>query len=328
MNELVPISPPRGINPASGPVAVPAVIADAGDHAAPRFLEFFAATIRNKNTRMAYYRAACHFFAWVEQHHIGELADIEPIHVAAYIEALQATNAKPTVKLHLAAIRMLFDWLIIGQVLAVNPAHAVRGPKHVVRRGKTPVLSEEQARRLLESLDTSTLVGLRDRALIGVMTYAFARIGAVVAMKVEDYYPAGKRWWVRLHEKGGKRHDMPAHHKLEHFIDEYLLVAGIREAGKTPLFRSAIGKTGLLTDKPMNRIDAYRMIRRRTAEAGFKVKLGCHVFRATGITAYLEAGGTLENAQAMAAHESPRTTKLYDRTDDAITLDEVERITI
>src|SRR6202011_4143305 len=121
---------------------------------------------------------------------------------------------------------------------------------------------------------------------------------------------------------------MPAHHKLEHFIDEYLAVAGIREDGKTPLFRSAIGKTGVLTDKPMNRIDAYRMIRRRTAEAGYKIKLGCHVFRATGITAYLRAGGTLENAQAMAAHESPRTTKLYDRTSDEITLDEVERITI
>jgi site-specific recombinase XerD len=135
----------------------------------------------------------CHFFAWVEQHRISELADIEPLHVAAYIEALQTTAAKPTVKQHLAAIRMLFDWLIIGQVLAVNPAHAVRGPRHVVRRGKTPVLTEEQARRLLESIDTSTLVGLRDRVLIGVMTYAFARIGAVVGMKVEDYYPAGKR---------------------------------------------------------------------------------------------------------------------------------------
>jgi integrase/recombinase XerD len=167
---------------------VPAVIADAGEHAVRRFLEFFAAHIRNKNTRMAY-RAVCHFFAWVEQHRIGELANIEPIHVAAYIEALQATAAKPTVKLHLAAIRMLFDWLIIGQVLAVNPAHAVRGPNHVVRRGKTPVLTEDQARRLLESLDTSTLVGLRDRALIAVMTYAFARIGAVVAMRVEDYTP-------------------------------------------------------------------------------------------------------------------------------------------
>jgi site-specific recombinase XerD len=182
-------------------LAVPAAIADAGDHAARRFLEFFAANIRNKNTRMAYYRAVCHFFAWVEQHDIGELTDIEPVHVAAYIEALQTTAAKPTVKLHLAAIRMLFDWLIIGQILAVNPAHAVRGPKHVVRRGKTPVLSEDQARRLLETIDESTLVGLRDRALIGVMIYSFARIGAVVGMRVEDYYPGGKRWWLRLHER-------------------------------------------------------------------------------------------------------------------------------
>jgi len=309
-------------------LAVPAAIADAGDHAARRFLEFFAAQIRNRNTRMAYYRAVCTFFAWVEQHRIGDLADIEPVHVAAYIEGLQATAAKPTVKQHLAAIRMLFDWLIIGQVLAVNPAHAVRGPKHVVRRGKTPVLTEEQARHLLDSIDLTTLVGLRDRALIGVMIYSFARIGAVVTMRVEDYYPAGKRWWLRLHEKGGKRHEMPTHHKLEQFLDEYLAAAGIREDGKTPLFRSAAGRTGMLTDRPMHRVDAYQMVRRRTAEAGLKGKLGCHVFRATGITAYLEAGGSLENAQAMAAHESPRTTKLYDRTGDEITLDEVERITI
>jgi site-specific recombinase XerD len=328
MNALVAKSAARAVGSVAASFAVPAVIADAGEHAARRFLEFFAATIRNRNTRMAYYRAACSFFAWVERHHIGELAEIEPIHVAAYIEALQATASKPTVKQHLAAVRMLFDWLVVGQVLAVNPAHAVRGPKHVVRRGKTPVLTEDQARRLLESMDTSTLVGLRDRALIGAMTYTFARIGAVVAMRVEDYYPAGKRWWLRLHEKGGKRHDMPVHHKLEQFLDEYLDAAGIRDAGKTPLFRSAAGKTGRLTENPMHRVDAYQMIRRRTAEAGFKIKLGCHVFRATGITAYLEAGGTLENAQAMAAHESPRTTKLYDRTDDAITLDEVERITI
>jgi site-specific recombinase XerD len=329
-------------------LAVPAIVADAGDHAARRFLEFFAAAIRNRNTRMAYYRAVCGFFAWLDRRRLaGEilvagLADIEPIHVAAYIEGLEPVAAKPTVKQHLAAIRMLFDWLVVGQVLAVNPAHAVRGPKHVVRRGKTPVLTEDQARRLLGSIKVAKkvarpdgaeagdpwLVGLRDRALMAVMTYTFARIGAVVGMRVEDYYPDGKRWWVRLHEKGGKRHEMPAHHKLEQFLDEYLAAAGIREDGKTPLFRSAIGKTGMLTDKPMNRVDAYRMVRRRTAEAGFKVKLGCHVFRATGITAYLEAGGTLENAQAMAAHESPRTTKLYDRTRDAITLDEVERITI
>jgi site-specific recombinase XerD len=148
-------------------LAVPAMIAEAGTRAAKRFLEFFAASIENDNTWMAYYRAVCSFFAWLDEHGIGELADIEPFHVAA-----------------------------------------------------------------------------------------------------------------------------------------------------------------TLTARPMHRIDVYQMVRRRTAEAGLKGKLGCHVFRATGITAYLEAGGTLENAQAMAAHESPRTTKLYDRTGDEITLDEVERINI
>ncbi len=309
-------------------VIVPRVIAAAGDRAARRFLEFFAATIRNKNTRMAYYRACCRFFAWCDQHNVGEIADIEPLHVAAYVEAMGKDFEKPTVKQHLAAIRMLFDWLVTGQVVATNPAHSVRGPKHVVKTGKTTVLTGEQARQLLDSIDVSTVVGLRDRALISVMTFAFARVGAVVAMRVEDYSPKGKRWWVRLHEKGGKRHEMPAHHNLEAYLDVYIEAAGLLDAGKAPLFRSAAGRAGTLTETPMHRVDAWRMIQRRAAELGLRAKIGCHTFRATGITAYLEAGGTLENAQAMAAHESPRTTKLYDRTGDEITLDEVERITI
>ena len=259
---------------------------------------------------------------------LGQLADIEPLHVAAYIEALGKDFEKPTVKQHLAAIRMLFDWLVTGQVVATNPAHSVRGPKHVVKTGKTTVLDGDQARKLLDSIDTSALIGLRDRALISVMTFAFARIGAVVAMRVEDYFPKGKRWWVRLHEKGGKRHEMPAHHNLEAYLDAYIEATHIRDDNKGALFRSAAGRTGTLTDKPMNRVDAWRMIQRRAEGLGFRVKIGCHTFRATGITAYLDSGGTLENAQAMAAHESPRTTKLYDRTGDAITLDEVERICI
>jgi site-specific recombinase XerD len=268
----------------SSALAVPAMIAEAGDRAARRFLEFLAATIENDNTRMAYYRVACSFFAWLEEHGIGELPDIEPFHVAAYLKALRVSDAgdravkertasRPTVKQHLAAIRMLFDWLVVGQILAINPAHAVRGPKHVVKRGKTPVLTEEQARQLLASItvvrkatlsdgsksEVPWLVGLRDRALIGVMVYSFARISAVVAMEVDDYFAHGKRWWLRLHEKGGKRHEMPAHHKLEQFLDEYLDAASIRDSGKTPLFRSAAGKTGMLTDRPMHRVDAYQM---------------------------------------------------------------------
>jgi site-specific recombinase XerD len=309
---------------AASSVVVPAIIADAGDQAARRFLEFFAATISNRNTRAAYYRAVVRFFGWCDQHQLGALDDLEPLHVAAYIEGLQKDYEKPSVKQHLAAIRMLFDWLVTGGTVATNPAHAVRGPK----RGKTPVLSADQARQLLDSIDTTTVVGLRDRALISVMTYAFARIGAVVAMRVEDYYPEGKRWWVRLHEKGGKRHEMPAHHNLEAYLDAYIDAAGLKEGGKPPLFRSAAGRTGTLTETAMNRVDAWRMIQRRAADLGMRIKIGCHTFRATGITAYLENGGTLEKAQTMAAHESPRTTKLYDRTNDAITLDEVERIVI
>jgi site-specific recombinase XerD len=215
-------------------LAVPAAIANAGDHAARRFIEFFAATIRNKNTRMAYYRAVGNFFAWLEQHDIVELVDIEPIHVAAYVESVQSSHSKPTVKQHLAAIRMLFDWLVVGQVLATNPAHAVRGPAHVVKRGKTPVLTAKQTRELLDSIDISTLVGLRDRALIAAMTYTLARVSAVVTMRVEDYYPLDKRWWVRLHEKGGKRHEMPAHHNLEAYLDAYIDAAGIREGKRPP----------------------------------------------------------------------------------------------
>jgi site-specific recombinase XerD len=125
---------------------VPAAVAGAGDTAARRFLEFFAATIRNKNTRMAYYRAVTDFFAWLDGAGIVALVDIEPLHVATYIEALQERMAKPTVKQHLAAIRMLFDWLVTGAVLASNPATSVRGPKHVIKRGKTPVLTTDQAR--------------------------------------------------------------------------------------------------------------------------------------------------------------------------------------
>ena len=219
---------------------------------------------------------------------------------------------------------MLLDWLVTGQVVATNPAHAVRGPKHVVKTGKTTVLDADQARTLLDSIDISTLVGLRDRALIALMTYSFARVSAAVAMDVEDYHPKGKRWWVRLHENGGMRPELPAHHNLE----VYLEAAGIRDDKKGPLFRSANRRTGALTTKRMHRVDVWRMVQRRAPAAGLIVHVGNHSFRATGIAAYLNAGGTLENAQAMAAHESPRTTKLYDRTGDEITLDEVERIAI
>jgi integrase/recombinase XerD len=117
---------------------------------------------------------------------------------------------------------MLFNWLVVGHVIEVNPAHAVRGPKYVVKKGKTPVLDREDARKLIASIETSSVVGLRDRALIATMIYTFARVGAVLQVNVGDYFVQGRRGWVRLHQKNGKEHEAPCHHKLEEYLDESL----------------------------------------------------------------------------------------------------------
>ena len=309
-----------------GHTALPAIIASAGERASRRFVEFFTANIRNANTRAAYGRAIGDFFAWLEERSVT-LERVEPVIVAAYVEQLGQSKSAPTVKQSLAAIRMMFDWMVVGQVLPTNPASSVRGPRHVVKRGKTPVLTGDQARRLLDSIDTSDIIGLRDRALIGLMVYSFARVSAALSMRIEDYYPSGKRWWFRLHEKGGKRHEVPAHHNAEAYLDAYLEAAEIEDDKRGPIFRT-IGRDRQLTTNRMHRLDALRMIYRRASAADLDVHACCHTFRATGITAYLENGGTIEKAQQIAAHESPRTTKLYDRTKDELTLDEIERIVI
>jgi site-specific recombinase XerD len=310
----------------NGGFTLPAAIADYGDKAAERFFTFFTDTIPNPNTRAAYYRNALRFFAWVEKNGLT-LPTIKSYHVSAYLAELAASHSTPTVKQHLASLRMLFDWLILGQIIEINPAAAVRAAKHVVKKGKTPVLKADEARQLLDSIDVSTLIGLRDRALIAVMVYSFARIGATLAMKVEDYYTEGRRGWFRLHEKGGKRHEVPANHNAENYLDAYIEAAGIADDRKGWLFRT-IDRERVLTDRPMHRVDAWRMIKRRAKVAGVPETIGNHTFRATGITVFRKAGGTIEQAQQIANHASPQTTRLYDRSSDEITLDEVERIVI
>src|SRR4051794_3899246 len=324
--ELVTRGPEAPATLAAHQVVIPATIADEGERAAHRFFEFFTANIRNPNTRRAYHRAALAFFAWMQGRGLT-LGAIRPPHVAAYVEEqLARVQSRPSVKQALAALRMLFDWLVVGQVVPVNPAASVRGPKHVVKVGKTPVLDKDEMRGLFKAIDASTVVGLRDRALIALMIYSFARVGAAVSMRVEDYFIKGRRSWVRLHEKGGKEHEMPAHHLLEEYLDDYVEAAGIADDKKGPLFRSSNRRSGQLTMNPLRSADAWAMVRRRANAAGIETAIGCHTFRATGITVYLTNGGTLEKAQQLANHESPKTTKLYDRTNDAITLDEVERI--
>jgi integrase/recombinase XerD len=330
--ELVSI-PPTSLSPSavlSCTLPIPQPISRAGASASRRYLEFFTANIRNPNTRDAYNVACSRFFSWCDQYG-WTLDQLEPMHFAAYVELLGVTLATPSVKQHLAAIRALFDWLVVGQVVRFNPATSVRGPRYSTKRGKTPVLSTEEARALLESISIDSIVGLRDRALIATMLFTFARISACLNMKTGDYYQQGRRAWFRLHEKGGKNHTVPAHHKVEIYVDEYLEAARVnperREHASFPLFR-VVNRNRELTERPLLRRDALSMVKRRASAADLPYSTCCHSFRASGITAYLTAGGTLESAQRIAAHASPRTTMLYDHTGDEISLSEIERINI
>jgi integrase/recombinase XerC len=322
---LVPVPQRRDLTRV-GFAHLPAAIVRAGEQAAKRFLEFFAGSIRNPHTRRAYFRAVVRFFDWCERHEAGDLSAIEPLHVAAYIEVRGREVTRPSVKQELAAIRMLFDWLVVGQVVRINPAAAVRGPKHVVRKGKTPILSPEEARQLLDSIDTSNIVGLRDRTIIATELYTFGRVGATASLKVEDCYVQDRRLWLRLHEKNGKVIEMPCNHSLEACLYAYIEAAGIADEKSSPLFRSTRGKTKVLTDKPLFQQNVHDIIQRRARAAGIRTHIGSHSMRGTGITTYLVNGGTLDAAQRMAGHSDPRTTKLYDRRGDQVTLDDVERI--
>lgn len=306
----------------------PTALRSAGDKARLCFLEFFTVQIRNPNTRRAYAKAAMEFLCWCEACGVVSLLSIKPMHVAAWVEELGQHVSVPTVKLRLAALRHLFDWLVTGQVMPSNPAHAVRGPSYSTKKGKTPVLAPEEARHLLDSIPAGTLSGKRDRALIGLMTYSFARVGAAIGMEVRDVFVQNRRLWVRLHEKGGKRHDMPCHHSLEEYLDAYIDTGGLRDNPRSPLFRTIGRGTGVLSEAALVQADVYAMIQRRAKAAGINTAVCCHTFRATGITAYLKNGGTLERAATMANHSSTRTTQLYDRRSDEVTLDEVERVLI
>ena len=323
MGGLIPFSGRQFGAVGAGHGSVPSLFLRSAD-SGRRFWEFFTAHIRNRNTRKAYFVAAAQFSAWCEARKLS-LRGVQPVHVAAYVEALMQTRSKPTVKQHLAAIKMLFDWLVVGQVIPVNPASSVRGPRHSVKKGKTSVLSAEEMRTLLGAIETDTLIGLRDRALIALMAYTFARVGAAVQMKVADYYVQNRRGWARLHEKGGKVSELPCHHNLEAYLDAWLTVSGLGGEPAAPLFPTL--RHGRLVGRtPLPQQNVYAMIQRRAAAAGIGTKISCHSFRATGITVYLQNGGKLEVAQQMAGHESARTTGLYDRRSDAVALDEVERV--
>ena len=317
--------------PAECALALPGhpVLAAAGPAVMERTLEFFAVTIRNPNTRAAYLRALRPFWDALEAAGLA-LADVRPVHVAGYIEQLTGRRAPSTVKQHLAAIRRFYGWMVTGGLLERNPAADVRGPSVRTEAGKTPVLFAEDCRVLLDSIDTSHVVGLRDKALISVMLYGFARVSAAVAMRRQDFQIMGSSAWFVLHEKGGRFNRVPVHHAAGEAMWAYLEAAGFQDApASSPLFRAADGKARALAERPLTRQRALEMVKRRARDAGFDASLvRNHTFRASGITAYMEGGGDLAVAAQIAGHASVRTTQLYDRSRERISQGEIERIRI
>jgi integrase/recombinase XerD len=323
---------PRPVATTVGVPDAPALVARAGDAARFAWAEFFGGQIENDHTRRAYWHAVHRFLAWCEARGL-ELHQIAPAVVGEYLRALRTRTgslaSKPTRKLHLAAIRQFFDRLVLRHVVILNPASSVRGPRHSVSEGKTPAISPDQARRLLRSIPPGTLVGLRDRSMIGVLIYTAARAGAVARLRLADFYTDGRQWFFRFDEKGGKVRDIPARHDLEGFVREYIRAAGIEaEPPDRPLFRTAAGRTDRLTPTAMSGKDILRMVKRRFKAAGLPPNLTCHTFRATTITDLLEQGVNPDDVQHLAGHSDPRTTRLYDRRRRQVTRNIVERISV
>jgi integrase/recombinase XerD len=321
----------------SGGFPVPALIAAAGEKASEHFLEFFAATIRNKNTRAAYVQAVAQFCRWCERHQL-RLASIRPLHMSAYIEELEMSA--PSVKQHLAALRGLFNWLVVKQVVPENPALFVKGPRFSRQTGVTPILEAEQMRALLDSIPVTREVkipkkhgggvkvvadvkGLRDRAVIAIMAYTFARVSAVAGLELGDYRIEGKRARLRMVEKGGKEKLVWLHHEAEQFLDAYLAAVAL-DGNEAALFQT-LDKMHHMSGAALTRRDMLRIVKERCRAAGLSETFCNHTFRGTGITVFLQNGGALEAAQDMANHSDPRTTKLYDRRKDLATLNEIER---
>jgi site-specific recombinase XerD len=302
----------------------PAIVSAAGGGAEFAWDEFFKGQLANAHTRKNYAHAVRHFLDWCDHpDRQVPLIRITPGHVGDYLAGLEL--ATPTKKLRLAALRKFFDLLVVRHVVVLNPAASVRAERYSVVEGKTPEISARQARDLLRSVDPSTLVGLRDRAIIAVLIYTAARVGAVARLTMKGLKHDGTQYALRFSEKGGKSREIPVRHDVEQILRGYIEATGIADG---PLFRTAFRRTGKLTTRAMSGIDICRMMKRRLQAAGLPGEFSPHSFRVATVTDLLEQNLPLEDVQYLAGHSDPRTTRLYDRRRRKVTRNIVERISI
>jgi site-specific recombinase XerD len=303
---------------------VPALVEDAGSSAKFAYEEFVYGKLRNASTRKNYQHAVRRFMAFCEQRQ-RKLVNIMPRDVGEYLDSMPHSTA--TKKLHLAGLRHFFDVMVTRHAVLLNPAASVRGARLQVVEGKTPEIGIKQARRLLKSVDASNIVGLRDRAILGILIYTAVRVSAVAALKRSDFYDIGSQHCLRFSEKGGKSREIPCRHDLQLFLQQYIEAAGITDKNSA-LFFTTRGRTKTLTNRAITSGDIARMMKRRCRQINLPPQFSPHSFRVTTITDLLSQGVPLEDVQHLAGHADPRTTRLYDRRQRKVTRNIVERISV
>jgi integrase/recombinase XerD len=312
------------------PVSIPSIappksIAALGAGAEFAWDEFFAGTLRNRHTRRAYARAVTHFLSWLDAGNLS-LNKTTPGTVGTYLDLIPVSV--PSKKLTLAALRRFFDTLVLRHALVLNPAASVRAERYEAVGGKTPEITPADVRRLLDSIDTTTLVGVRDKALIATLVYTAARAGAVGKLCRSDLVEDGTQYLLRFGEKGGKQREIPVRHDLELLLLELLERRKESANPSEPLFPTSSGRTGTFTTRSMSGGDIWRMVKRRLREASIATRFSPHSFRVATVTDLLNQGVPLGEVQYLAGHADPRTTRLYDRRQKKVTRNLVERISI
>ena len=290
---------------------------------AETFLNIVEGRIRNPNTRSAYKVAWRSFFAFCSEYKL-ELDRVKPYHFGLWLK--RHTGSVATQRQHLAAVRLLFDHLLEKGVVDINPAARAKPPRLERESAHTPVFEQNEIKAFLEAIKLDSLIDKRDKALCSVLLYGWARVSAVVTLRVEDYYERKGERWLRLHEKRGKIHEVPVHSKAREAIDQWLLASGFGSNPSAPLF-PAFGKNKKTPElRHMDRTSVWKLVQARAQASGLKKRVCCHSFRATGITEYMNAGGALDIAQRIAGHSELSTTKIYDRSQDRVTIAEIERV--
>jgi integrase/recombinase XerD len=253
-----------------------------------------------------------------------ELHRVKPYHFGMWLK--RHTGSVATQRQHLAAVRLLFDHLLEKGVVDINPAARAKAPRLERESAHTPVFEQNEIKIFLEAIKPDSLLDKRDKALFSTLVYSWARVSAVVGLNVEDYFERKGERWLRLHEKRGKIHEVPVHSKARQAIDQWLLASNFGSNPSAPLF-PAFGKNKKIPElRHMDRTSVWKLVQTRARSSGLEKRVCCHSFRATGITEYMNAGGSLDIAQRMAGHSQLSTTKIYDRSRDRLTMAEVEKV--